>query len=227
MRPTKKAVGQSSLLAELEFSRDNTLNKDSISICKVQQSIERSSHLPLQPARASSITVSPINNKPTTTAQSAARFQSPDLERQLIALNSTTQIRNTHSRINDAVQNFRAILAASKNYAETKMFHCDSVSPFKKEVSAMLEPEMMSPLRGVEEGTSAFTRTDAQTKFLNFETEEAQSLLSPLAQPKTFNQRTIALATGLRYVKTSDLLFLLEDYAPDKNISRENFCRMV
>ncbi len=154
-----------------------------------------------------------------------ARSPSPDLENQLIALNSTQQIKHSHNKINNAVQNFRAILAASKNYTETKMMYPEvnmSVehlkSPFKKEMNSLLGDDLLSPFPHDPEGTSTFTKSECRHHPIETECYD-RPLLSPIQRCKDFNQKTLSLATGLRYVKTADLLFLLEDYAPDKNIS--------
>ena len=100
-------------------------------------------------------------------------------------------------------------------------------SPFKQEVSSFLGDDLISPIRDdLPEGTSTFTK--CETRRITVESENYDMpLLSPLQKPKDFNFKTLALATGLRYVKTSDLMFLLGDYTPDGNITHGNFKRMI
>lgn len=140
-------------------------------------------------------------------------------------LNTTQHIRNTHTKIEDAVANFRALLggkppAQNSTYsANVTMDHLKS--PFKKDFHSFLGEELLSPIQPSrpERCTTLESEESARAPApdtLAPPSPPPQALLSPLKQKcNTFNQKTLGLVTGLRYVKTEDLLFLLEDYTPD------------
>ncbi len=129
--------------------------------------------------------------------------------------------------------NFRAILAGKKP-SEMKAVNCSAnvtmehlKSPFKKDFHSFLGDDLISPIRPqAKDLPSIFTKSESRVNTVETEVYD-MPLLSPLQQPKDFSLKTLGLATGLRYVKTADLLFLLEDYTPDKELTRGNFNKMI
>ena len=97
-------------------------------------------------------------------------------------LNTTQHIRNTHTKIEDAVANFRALLggkppAQNSTYsANVTMDHLKS--PFKKDFHSFLGEELLSPIQP----SRPERCTTLDTKEPDFFISSVERLTNPLAR---------------------------------------------